>query len=398
MKAQRNKNTWEDPDKFIVSRNPGFSLTQLFSRQSEDNPLWWARNHVGTFKSGRYAIYHGARGLGLGEGFEILVPGFHCHVIVEALLAAGASVSYFRVNERGEVDLADVERRLSARTKALMIIHYFGLPQDVPRIRDWCDDRHLFLVEDCAHSLFGKIENRPLGSWGDVAIFSVCKTLPTIDGGLMLGNSPQIDTGFCVRRQGLLAVTKGFFKFLMLLRISDLLRVVLPKRTRAVRDKLFENTVKNKKARQTHGSLMHSFVPKEFSIDMHPISKWILNRANSKKIMENRRRNYKYLTKSLQGTVLFSPLLPHLSAGGCPYVFPVRVSQEVKRVHQELVRMGIPVLVFPDKLHPTLSPEEFPHAYELANSLLCLPCHHGLTVQDIEKMVSVLWKVEKSLL
>jgi dTDP-4-amino-4,6-dideoxygalactose transaminase len=334
----------------------------------------------------------------LGEGVEVLVPEFHCHVIVEALLAAGASVSYFRVNERGEVDLADVERRLTARTRALVIIHYFGLPQDVPRIRGWCDERHLFLVEDCAHSLFGKIENRPLGSWGDVAIFSVSKTIPTIDGGLMLANNAEIDSGFRVRSQGLVTVAKGFFKSMMLLRIPDPLRVGLLKGARAVRERFLENTAKNKKVRQTHGSLTKSFVLEESSIDMHPISKWILNRANSKKVMENRRRNYQYLAKELQEGKLFSPQFPDLSAGGCPYVFPVRVSREVKKVHRELVRMGVPVLVFPDQLRPTQSLKEFRNAYELANSLLCLPCHHEITVQDIEKMVSVLWKVEKFLL
>lgn len=397
LKVSQNEKTWKDPDKFIVPRDPGFCLTSLLSRPSEDNPLRWAKKYVGTFMSGRYAIYHGARALGLGEGVEVLVPEFHCHTIVEALIAAGASVAFFKIKESGEIDLADVERRLTERTRGLLIIHYFGFPQDIPRIRDWCNDRHLFLVEDCAHSLFGNIENRPLGSWGEVAIFSVCKTLPTIDGGIMLANSPEIESGFYVRPQGLLAVTKGFFKSLMLMRIPDSLRLGLLKWVKTVRDRLFENSVNNKEALQTHGSFTQRFVLEESGIDMHPISKWILNHANSEKIMKNRRMNYQYLAKALQGRKLFSPQFPDLPAGGCPYVFPVRVSKEVKRVHRELVRMGIPVLVFPDQLHPTLSPEEFPYAYELANSLLCLPCHHELTFNDIEKMVSVLLKVEKHL-
>ena len=94
--------TWKDPEQFIVPRNPRFSPALLFSRRSRDIPLRWAKGPVGTHKWGRYAIYHAAKALGLGGDVEVLVPEFHCHVIVEAILAAGTSVTYYRVDDRGK--------------------------------------------------------------------------------------------------------------------------------------------------------------------------------------------------------------------------------------------------------------------------------------------------------
>jgi dTDP-4-amino-4,6-dideoxygalactose transaminase len=71
--------------------------------------------------------------------------------------------------------------------RAIVVVHYFGLPQPMTAIRRFCDERTITLIEDCAHALFGKADDQPVGSIGDYAIASLTKFLPTSDGGCLVG-------------------------------------------------------------------------------------------------------------------------------------------------------------------------------------------------------------------
>ena len=74
----------------------------------------------------------------------------------------------------------------------MIAAHYFGLPQPMSRMRQFCDDRGIALIEDCAHAMFGEADGRPIGSHGHYAIASLTKFLPTTDGGcLVYGDAPR---------------------------------------------------------------------------------------------------------------------------------------------------------------------------------------------------------------
>jgi perosamine synthetase len=343
------------PRKFVVARQPRLPGRLLFGKESGLSPFKWATGSVTSHKRGRYALYHGVRALGLGGEDEVLVPEFHCVDIMTALQAAGVRVVFYRVREKGEVDLEDLERRLTGRTGALLIVHYFGLPQNAREFRDWCDGHGLFLIEDCAHGLLGTFEGKPLGSWGDVSIFSIFKTLATVDGGLMVLKDPDRKYTFDARRQRLPALAKGAIKSLVLHR----------------------------------GLLIQGYADAR----MHPLSERALKCADAEGIVNSRRRNYGYLSEALREGDLIAPYLPELPEGACPFIFPVRVTRDVRRVHAELVSRGIPVSVFPDRLDPSLPRESFPFAWELADSLLSLPCHQDLSTQDLERVIEIVRSV-----
>ena len=76
--------------------------------------------------------------------------------------------------------------RLSS-VRAMIVVHYFGLPQPMTAIRRFCDEHRIALIEDCAHALFGQTDDQPIGSTGDYAIASLAKFLPTTDGGCLVG-------------------------------------------------------------------------------------------------------------------------------------------------------------------------------------------------------------------
>ena len=133
--------------------------------------------------------------MGLKPGDEVLIPAYHHGSEVEALLRAGVTCRFYDVSETLEPDERELEARSGSRTRALYLIHYFGFPQDVVRWRAWCDERGLLLFEDVALAWLGSAGDKPLGSFGDVSIFCLYKTLGLPDGGAlaMRSHSAQRD-------------------------------------------------------------------------------------------------------------------------------------------------------------------------------------------------------------
>jgi len=104
--------------------------------------------------------------------------------MVAPLSCVSASPVFYRLNEDLRVDLEDIARKIDASTYVLIAVNYFGFPQDLEKLRKFCDDHDLVLIEDCAHSFFGEFAGRPLGSYGDYAIASLTKFFPVKEGGV----------------------------------------------------------------------------------------------------------------------------------------------------------------------------------------------------------------------
>src|SRR5207245_6549749 len=77
----------------------------------------------------------------------------------------------------------------------LYLIHYVGFPGPVQELSVACRARRLLLIEDCAQALLSNCAERPLGSFGDVAIFSIRKTLPVPDGGALVAGTDRKSVG-----------------------------------------------------------------------------------------------------------------------------------------------------------------------------------------------------------
>jgi dTDP-4-amino-4,6-dideoxygalactose transaminase/CelD/BcsL family acetyltransferase involved in cellulose biosynthesis len=138
------------------------------------------------------ALLHGLRALGLGQGDEVLVPAFHHGSEVEALVRAGCSCRFYDLGPGLEPSLDNLEVLLGPRTRALYLIHYLGFPQDAARWLDWARQRGLLLIEDAAQAWLGRARGRPLGSFGDLSILCMYRTVAVGEGGaLLLGRPPQ---------------------------------------------------------------------------------------------------------------------------------------------------------------------------------------------------------------
>ena len=75
-------------------------------------------------------------------------------------------------------DFDEIRDMITDQTKAIYLIHYLGFPGPVEELLELCKERNIYLIEDCALSLFSCVSDKPLGSYGHASIFSLYKSLP----------------------------------------------------------------------------------------------------------------------------------------------------------------------------------------------------------------------------
>jgi len=130
------------------------------------------------FNWGRNAFYYLFKNL---KFKKIGLPAFTCPTLVEAARAADKEVVLI------ETDLETFNLKtdnLSSDLQALVVVHTFGNPVDIKRIRE--ENKNLFIIEDCAHSLFAKINGQYLGKEGEAVLFSFYKQVVNLNGSLLL--------------------------------------------------------------------------------------------------------------------------------------------------------------------------------------------------------------------
>lgn len=128
--------------------------------------------------------------LGVGPGDEVLVPTLTFVASANMARAVGATPVFVdSVSERDfNIDPADLERRITPRTRAIAVVHYGGYPCDLPAVLEIARRHDLPVVEDCAHAPGGTLDGKPLGSIGDVGCLSFFgnKNITTGEGGAVV--------------------------------------------------------------------------------------------------------------------------------------------------------------------------------------------------------------------
>jgi dTDP-4-amino-4,6-dideoxygalactose transaminase len=151
--------------------------------------------HAFSFAAGRMALYALLEALELQPGDEVVLPGFSCVVVANALRYRGLHPVFADIDSRTfNLDPERAAERISPRTRALYLQHTFGISADAGRLRGLADRHGLLVIEDACHSLGGRIGARPHGSLGDAAFFSTdrSKVINTHLGGVVTTNDPRL--------------------------------------------------------------------------------------------------------------------------------------------------------------------------------------------------------------
>lgn len=141
---------------------------------------------VNSATAGLHIVLHA---LGIGPGDEVVVPSITWASTANMVELLGARAVFADVDPATlQIDPADVERRLSDRTKAVVPVHYAGAPADLDALRDLLAKRSIALIEDAAHALGTAYRGREVGSDSQAAIFSFhpIKNITTGEGGMVV--------------------------------------------------------------------------------------------------------------------------------------------------------------------------------------------------------------------
>ncbi|GAB4262467.1 MAG: DegT/DnrJ/EryC1/StrS family aminotransferase [Methylomicrobium sp.] len=172
---------------FILGPN-----VQGFEREAAE---YLGVKHAIGVASGTDALHLAFAAEGIGPGDEVITTAFTFIATAEAICYVGAKPVFVDIDPKTfNIDPEAIEAALTPRTRAVMPVHLFGQPADIPRIQAICATHELKLIEDCAQSFGARIGGRQTGSFGDAAGFSFfpSKNLGAFgDGGLVTTNSDE---------------------------------------------------------------------------------------------------------------------------------------------------------------------------------------------------------------
>ncbi len=148
----------------------------------------YSNTRVFAFNSGRGALFELLRSFDIAKGDEVLVQSFTCVAVPNSVLWAGATPVYVDIDSSLNMSMPDAEKKITKRTRALIVQHTLGIPADMGAMRKFVKRHNLLLIEDCAHALGGVFDGENLGSMGDAAFFSFGrdKILSSVFGGVAI--------------------------------------------------------------------------------------------------------------------------------------------------------------------------------------------------------------------
>ncbi|MDD4271958.1 MAG: aminotransferase class I/II-fold pyridoxal phosphate-dependent enzyme [Patescibacteria group bacterium] len=155
---------------------------------------YFSVRHAYTFDSGRSALYYGLKTLGAGEGDEILVEAYTCVVVVNAIKFTGAKPIFVDIGDNFNIDPANLENKITAKSKILIIQHTFGLPAKLQEILAIAKRHNLKIIEDCAHSLGSRYQGELTGTFGHIGMlsFGSDKIISCVRGGALITDNQEI--------------------------------------------------------------------------------------------------------------------------------------------------------------------------------------------------------------
>ena len=146
--------------------------------------------------SGTDALHIAYQMAGVGPGDEVLCPLFTCTATNLPILYLGATPVFVDVDPRTlNVSVEDMKRKISHRTKAIVVVHYGGLPCDMAEINALAKEYGVPVIEDAAHALGAKYGGEWVGNLSDYTMYSfqAIKHLTTGDGGLLTFKDPSLE-------------------------------------------------------------------------------------------------------------------------------------------------------------------------------------------------------------
>lgn len=149
---------------------------------------WIGTDYALATSSGTTALETALGAIAVGPGDEVIVPAWSWLSCVTAIVRMGARPVLAEIDDTLCIDPREIERLTTEKTRAVLVVHFQGVAADMAPIIKAAHRRGLFVVEDCAEAPGARYRGRPVGTWGDVAMFSFQHNKPMTagEGGLLV--------------------------------------------------------------------------------------------------------------------------------------------------------------------------------------------------------------------
>ena len=177
-----------------VLRSGKLSINPVVGELENDYKKLTGRVFALTHNNGTSAILAGLHALGMTPGDEVIVPSATWWSSVMPILHCGCIPVFAEIeSECLGLDPEDIERKITSRTKAIVVVHLFGMPSKMDAIKAVADKHGLKILEDASHAHGATYKEKPIGSLGDVSVFSMQgnKLVPSGEGGVLLCDSQE---------------------------------------------------------------------------------------------------------------------------------------------------------------------------------------------------------------
>lgn len=145
--------------------------------QSSESPYYFAY--------GRTALKAGLMACKFPTGKKVLVPEYICDAALDPFHELGIGIQYYSVKQDLSPDWDNVQAGLSKDIGGILMVHYFGIPQDTEIFIRFSEENGLTLIEDNSHGHGGRLNGKMLGLFGDIGISSPRKSFPVLNGGVL---------------------------------------------------------------------------------------------------------------------------------------------------------------------------------------------------------------------
>ena len=177
-----------------VLRTPNLSLSPELATFETALATYHSVPHAVAVSSGTAGLHLALLTLGTGDGDEVIVPSFAFVAVANAVLHVHATPVFAEIDPVTlNLDPSAVERAITPRTRAILVVHTFGVPAEMDEFRDLASRHNLALIEDACEAIGAEFNGRRVGSFGDLAVFGFYpnKQITTGEGGAVLAHSDQ---------------------------------------------------------------------------------------------------------------------------------------------------------------------------------------------------------------
>ncbi len=329
---------------------------------------------VSSCTAGMHLIYFA---MGYGPGDEVIVPAQTHIATAHAVELTGAKPVFVDSEEKtGNINIEAIEASINSKTKAIAVVHYLGVPVDMPKVLQIAKKHNLFLLEDCALAPGAKIDNVHVGLHGDAGVFSFypVKHFTTAEGGMIILKDENLS------------------KKLKLLKAFGVNRTHGERKIPGVYDTIALGF--NYRMSEIHAAIG--------VVQLDKLPEFLKIRKNNFKVLESNLKDIKGLT-----------VLPQTSDGhleSCHYCLGVLLDEDIVSKRSEIINLlsqqGIGSSVYYPQPVPRMSyykekygydKKKYINASRISDGMIALPVGPHLEVEDMEKIAEVLMNIMENI-